>query len=292
MDSVKLANLLVSSILTAIGFVGNGILVFVFTRNKFIEVTMFRLLTVTSIWNFFYIFMLWPFNFPDFFQINVNVSICKLVIYFGYIFYSFSPWLVLLCSFDRVLIVVYPTKFKFRNKFKFQFIVTFLLLFIVCLLNIPFGYFSDLNGSLNDTYCGYTETLYLISIKIDLYLSILFFFLPFFLMILCTAVISFTLIKKRTIRNAEQHEKDKQFIITLFSLDLFYFICNLPYIVYILSYDAFDLVYFNTTGYIIFNHFFTIHISFNVFVNFFSNKLFRNYIFNIGSQNNNRIHPI
>ena len=287
------SNLIITICLTVIGLFGNLLATFIFSRKKFTEIAMFRYLISVNICNMINLLFVWPLNYPDLFKMTTNLISCKLIMYLSTLFYSLNPWLLLSCSLDRMLLVLYPHKFHFRKHLKYQLLEIIVFMIFMILTNIPIYVYFDLIQSSNSTSCGYTD---IIPITLDIYVSLVSVIIPSILMILSTSMVGYRLVKKKTLlqRKKERYNKDKKLIFALIAIDLFYFICNLPYSVFLLYYDFFHLNPFIMPGYNFFNNLTTVYNAFSFFTYFLSNSLVRNYIlqkFYSLFKNTTRIHP-
>jgi hypothetical protein len=130
-------NLTTAITISIIGLVGNTLVFYILTRPKFLKQSIFRYFLVTTGNNSFVLLTMWFYCMPDLFLMNSNSLSCKLTQYFGYLFYQFCPWIIVLNSFDRYLSVHFPTKFEFRTKLKYQVLALSIIFF-----NVKFDRFS------------------------------------------------------------------------------------------------------------------------------------------------------
>ena len=220
MDSKFYLNLSSSSVFTIIAFVGNNLVLFILTRENFIENSFFRYMIVATLFDTFHVLTIWPSNFPDFFLVNsIDIS-CKLYAFLAIVSGLGSPWMNLLSSIDRYLSVKYPTKFKFRNEFKYQALAIFSICLAICSVNVPFFLFVNVGengtGCVADTLDAgfYMNCLNLLMSTI----------IPCFFMLLSTGMIGYELIvlRRKTFGNLRHFHKEKRLVLTLFILNFFY----------------------------------------------------------------------
>ena len=273
-----------SIILTVIGFIGNSLVLFIFTRKKFRNVVMFRYLIVVGVSDLINLVTMWPYSYPDFFKMSTNSISCKVIVYLTNIIYCATSWFSLLCSLDRFLSVYYPRSFSMRKKLRFQVWVIGIIGIIMIIINVPFYLYFGIVYSSNATDCGYIDdniddNIIYIGFFMDLYASLTAVFIPFFLMVLSTALIGWRLIMKKNIlqENPRKFQKDKRLVKILFSLDLFFLFCNLPASVLTVVADSYSINYFGTFSYILVNNLTIVYNSLKFAVYFISNRLFREY---------------
>ena len=191
-----------------------------------------------------------------------------------------------LSSLDRYLSVKYPTKFKFREKFKFQLIAILLLCSLVSLIDAPFAILADIN---NSSSCSGVAPKYMPFITNQqasffmVFLSALMeTILPCSIMVLSTCFIGYELIvlKKKTV-NKKNFKKEKKMLKTLSSLNIFFFITTAPYSILILVYLILNGHFYGTLSYYIFHNVYRIYSSFSFFIFLASNTLFREHFISL-----------
>lgn len=272
-------NLISSILLTAIGLVGNTIVIFILLQKQFRKVSLFRYLIMATIIDTLNFLFIWPANHPNFFYLNRIPIICKLFQYLSYVVYQLSVWIIVLSSIDRFLAVKYSHKFHSRNKFKYQSGAVFIIFVVLMLVDIPFFLSYDVYEHGNETFCGYNPSSISIGFYMDLLNSFISTFVPFVLMILSTFIIGHHLIKHKTklIRNKNNFTKELQFVKVMCAIDIFYLICTLPFCILTVTYDALGVNYFGTLEFSIVNFLTYVYSSFDFFIYFSCNKLFREY---------------
>ena len=222
---------------------------------------------------------MWPYSYPDYFKMRTNSISCKSIIYLANVFYSAAAWFSLLCSLDRFLSVFFSANFGFRKKFKYQVLLIGIIGIIMIIINAPFYLYFDVIGAPNDTVCGYVEDIPYIGFTMDLHGALSAVFVPFFLMILSSALIGWRLIKKKSLQqaNPKKYKKDKRLIRILFSLDLFFLLCNLPSSILTIVADLYNINYFGTFLHKLVNNLTIVYNILKFFVYFVSNNLFREH---------------
>ena len=269
-----------SGLLTILGIIGNSIVLYIITRKEFIKETMFRYYIVVQVVDFLGFIMLWFWYIPITFGLGVSDLFCMIIEYIFYMMYSFYSWVNLLTSTDRLFSVIYPHDFSIRKTFKFQALAVPTLFFFSAVINVPnFLY----NVQSNLTFCGIadreTET---VIYSANLIVSDV---LPYSFMLINNIIIAHQIIvkKRRLMGNTRKLKKETQFVKTVFSMDMWFLICYLPFTLLDLIQSVLSL---HSEAYWVMVHYATIlliviQISFNIFVYLFFNKLFRKRFFSI-----------
>ena len=184
-----------------IGSIGNFLVFYISSRPKFRCVTIFRYLIVAMINDFFISITGWFYAVPNFFKANENLYSCKITQYFGYLFFQYGPWIIVLASLDRLASVKYPTKFQFRNDLKYQALALSVIFIILSLLNVLLCYFYDIEylgyqfESINTTQCNTRDVN--IQFYLDIYDCLIAAVIPFTIMITTTVIIARIFVKKK-----------------------------------------------------------------------------------------------
>ena len=264
-------------ILTIIGLIGNGFVLYVLTRKQFIKITLYRYLIAITISDVINLLFLWPMNYHHLFLMDSNSINCKSIMFTSSMFNSVTPWFILLSSFDRFLSIKYPLTYQYRKNLKYQIFAIFIITVVMILLNIPEFIFFDVTKDENNvTSCGYSDEN---ALACDIYYELFSLFVPFGLMIIITSLIGYILIKNKTSlqTNETKYKKNKHLIKVLIVLDLYFLICNLPYGIFTIYYAVLNINAYNSVGYTIVNDLTIVYNSFNFFVYMLSNKNFRKY---------------
>jgi hypothetical protein len=260
------------STLTVIGLLGNSFVFYILTRPKFFKKSIYRYMIFETILNTLLVIGAWIYNYPDIF-FNSSLTACKSIIYLSLSIYRLSPWIIALTAIDRYLSVKYPRKFEFRNKFKFQALAIFLVTLAIGLAGTP----NILNRTLdlNQTRCiTINQKTQIIMNIVNILLAVL---LPILIMSISTSLIYHQLKIQKKNLNSNNLRKESRLCKVLFSISLFYFICNLPYSVVTLINNLSALPIVGTFSFDIVLFISAIYPSCDFFIYFFTNKLFRSY---------------
>ena len=233
-------------ILTIIGLIGNPLVIYIFSRPKFLKVSMFRYLIAGTIADIVNLLANWSSVFPDAFLVNESSISCKLFYYFYYVPYQVCPWTLALSSADRFLSVKFPSKLKFRNNFNFQLTAIISIIVFISLVNIPIYWYHDLKV---DVGCVTTNNT--IEIYLDILNALLGAILPFFVMAVSTSLIWYELSKRKKCLKLEKqarYKKDVQLIKTLCIMDIYFLVLNIPYCIYMIICDLLEINAFDTIG--------------------------------------------
>ena len=199
-------NMASSLTITIASLIGNSIVFYILTRPEFLKQTLFRYMLIATISDAINSITIWPTNYPyDFLVFKVLIS-CKLFNFLVNISNSISPFMNVIGSIDTFLLVKYPTKFKFRKKFKFQIFVTFILLFFLSIVNIPNYYYAVL---ISDECVYETEV-------IEFYVTVMVTFveviLPFTLVVIFSILTYFNLVERKKLAHHDNFSKEKRFL--------------------------------------------------------------------------------
>jgi len=261
-------------IIKFIGIPGNFMIIYIYTRENFRKVPMFRYFIVSTLFETINLLLYWPLISSS---INSNSLFCKLSQYLSYLVSLNISWIGVLVSIDRYLSIKYPYKFKFRSEFIYQMIFIISILIISILINIPIAhYYSSYNNT-----CDIKDEE--ISLKINIIDLLVSTVIPFIIMILSSALIGSYLIKNKMKFKDKTLDKEKQLIKILFSMDIFFFICYSPYSVYAIleaknNIDDSSKSYYEKL-YLFVNFVLLIYCSFGFFMHLICNIQFRKYFF-------------
>ena len=269
-------NFISTTVLTAIGLVGNSLVVFILSRPEFLKVPMFRYLIAATIFDTINVLLSWPSVYPDAFQVNNLPISCKLYIYLFYIPFQASPWIIALSSVDRYLSIKYPKSLNFRNQFKYQLLAIIIILIGILLIDIPFYIYHDVLS--NETGCVPTE--YKIEFYLDVLDALISTIIPFIIMILSTILTSCLIVSQKAKLqkdNSKKFQKEMQLIKVLLAMDIYFLICNLPYCILTIVDDVLAINYFGTFSFYILNALTYVFSSCDFIIYFSFNKLFRKH---------------
>ena len=280
-DFNKYYSALSAIFLTTFGLTGNLIVLYVYTRKTFSSVPMFRYYAISVIFETLELLLIWPFNYPDFFQFNQNSVSCKTVQYFAYLFGEFISWIGVVISVDRFISIKYTHQYQIRKKLSFQIKVLSIIFLISSLIYSPYLIFNDLTTSeSNETFCVVEDTITSIWIHVaDFFISTL---IPFIIMIILSCITGYYLINNKTKLNLKKFKKEKRLYKILISMNIFFFLCYFPWSAYVITNDVYILnnisadymsIVYNITNFIIF-----LYCSCSFFVHLICNRKFRSYL--------------
>ena len=269
-----------SIVFPVLSVVGNSLIIYVLTKPLFRKETFFRYLTVASIFDILSVLCIWLAYFPDFFLINKVDIMCKLYGFLPNLINEYSTWIIVLSSIDRLLAVRYPLKFDFRKEFKYQALIMLILFILLVLINLPYWFFLLIQPEY-----GLCLTVFDLSIYTYLNVSVAVYqvFLPFGLMVIINSITVYTLMRsqvERTTTNgikSKKFAKQKKLLRTLIGMNLLFLFTNFPSRIlyfmneYKVSTEVIDSLYLLRF----------VYFSFDFFVIFFSNYLFRKYCLSI-----------
>ena len=197
---------------------------------------------------------------------------------------------MVLNSFDRYISVKYPTKLKFRSKFKYQLLALAILFVLLITIDLLFFFFYDVQISKNHISKRTCITTHVfIGFFIDLANLLVSTIIPFFLMMFCTISTGHHFIaNKSRLQKTKSNFKNKyQFVKTMWATDIFFLVCNLPFCIQQLTFDIFAIknrtFFYSTLIFDVSNLLIYIQCSCSFFIYLCCNNLFRRYFFSIFS---------
>lgn len=244
----RILNLVFPLVLIPIGSVSNMITVFIYQQKPFKKSSIRFYYSICGIIDTLALiigsikFFLMATNLIE---ILTYTSIgCKFFITSIYILSEYSAWILVITSIDRLVFILnYSSLFFFKTK-KFRYYISFLLFFIIFLINLPSVIFlqittEKINGNSSNQEIVYTceldsESFYTNEIRdvIDLFLYAL---LPFTFMIVSNGLISYKIIKsknkfkqKACLAKPKKHKKEHQLAVTIIGMNFLFLILNLP----------------------------------------------------------------
>ena len=161
---------------------------------------------------------------------------CKFFIGVFLILLEIQAWVTAISSLDRLITVLQPYNYLFKNKFKFQIAVVILIILIVTVLISPAFIYMDAVNFGNQSLCFYTELWSAFYMKYQY----LFFrvTLPFVVMIISSVIITWKMyrMKARLSSNTSREKEANLFKALIFS-DIFFILFRLPMLFYIILYQ-------------------------------------------------------
>ena len=163
----------------------------------------------------------------------LNTITCKTYIGIYVFIVQTQAWITTLSSVDRMISVLKPRDYLFKNKFMFQMttmVITALILFILLL---PHFFYYDIVIVNNQTTCTYTTSWSKVYQRIEF--SLFRAILPFIIMIICSITITFKMCRvKANVSTNKNREREKKLFKSLIGLDLFFILFRLPMLIFVL----------------------------------------------------------
>jgi len=228
----------------------------------------------------------------NYFQLAYNLYIgtlsdysCKLWNYCNYSFAIVSSYLIVYISLERCISITRPSWKFFMRKARHQLIWFILVEFACMLYYLPVGlYYKGF-----PTYDNVTLTLICDFVDTNAQLLISYMDLiaravvPFFLMIICSVTLIYSLFKSRlrVVENflAEENQsfyKELRLAVSSISLNLIYIITQLPLSIIMFQTDYFSDLYYEFSFYI-----FYFSYAINFYIILATNSLFRSRFFSL-----------
>ena len=269
------------------GVIGNIFSFIVFSRNKF-RVTFFsvyfRVLAFTDTFTLLFIINDFPAAYFNEDIQNSSYITCKMFYYFIYSISPVSAWILVVVSFDRMLNIIRPNQYLFMKKKKLQIVICSVIFLYNTIYYIPQAIYKEyqIQANLSNSSEIVYKCIGLNEEKIvdwmDLFNSTI---IPFILMIIFTSITVKRLFKSRSKASIEVNGKiknrDVKFALTSISLNIFFFIFNLPVCIFhvVTHYIVLEDADFSLLNIIIL---FCFYLNFGIvfYVNFFTNPLFKN----------------
>lgn len=239
-------------IFIVIGSIGNVISIVIFSHKDLKKHSTSVYLRFSSFVNLITLFYLPVMTVPSIWPIST--FFCKIFLAIMMLLIEIQSWIVTFCSLDRLVTVVKPHKFLFKNKFKFQLGIVIGALVTIFCLNFPYLYFYEKEyHHSGQTMCLLPkEALFLQAYTTYEYIFVRVL-IPFSLMIVSSLMIVKKVSKNKMLlmvsfnsRFKVKYRMVKVFLIT----DTFFLIFRIPMVFYtLLEYDE---------GKIFYNFFFSI----------------------------------
>ena len=275
MEEIKYRFSIIScAVFMPIGIIGNIISIVIFGHSEFRKQAITTYLIIISIINLTTIFQM-----PNQLMLHYWSGIvdwnfaCKISTAFFMITRQSATWILCLSSVDRMITVMAPMKFQFKDTKKFQIVVVILIFLIITAADFPILY-SIKNYVLpnNVSFCSFPlePNLLWFSTYSRVSLTVFGVILTFIIMITSSALIVWTLLKSKSkFARDKSFRKELNLTKSLLIMDAFFIITTLPMNIYAYVYMADPFV--NRVFYILsnFNNIFL----FVIF--YFCNKLYR-----------------
>ena len=282
MEAIKYNFSIISSaVFVPIGVIGNIISIVIFGHSQFRKQPIATYLIIVSIINITVIIQI-PNQLLNNYWTGISDwnILCKLTIAIFIITRKAETWTVSLCSVDRMVTVMAPMKFQFKDTKTFQ-IVSVIL---ICLINVAADfpiYFSTKSYAIpnNETLCFFPlePDYFWFTQYSQISLTIFGSGLPFLIMITSSVLIVWTLLKSKVkLSRSKRFQKELNLTRSLVLMDAFFILTALPmvidvYINLISDLFVYEILYMLSNFYNIF-----------LFLLFFSfNKLYRAIFYNL-----------
>jgi hypothetical protein len=250
MDTIQFYFATISTTLwIAIGSIGNIFSIIIFNSKEFNRDSTANYFIFASIMNIIAIFHLPLLMFPSIW-LPTTIS-CMIMLGFKVLITQMHSWIVAFCSLDRVITVMAPHKFLFKNKLKFQIgmIVVVLLMIGVSFIPMVYPYQTAISEKTSDnqTRCSFlfkkefNWAIFYYKIQYILFTAVL----PFFIMITSSFLIVLTLWKSKNKvscnnrdsinNNSKRHNvREIQLAKSLVTMDFFFILFKLPMLLYLM----------------------------------------------------------
>jgi hypothetical protein len=274
------------------GIIGNIMAFLVFSRKKFkktIFENYFRLLIITN--------SIIPLNEINLFLDNIfhiklhsiSYFICKTRLYINFALCPIGAWILVIVSLDQMINIKYPSKFSFKNKKKFQYLISAILIIVNFALYIPiiietkYQTIFMVNNVTNQTdvihKCNLDDKSIVGLLWFDLFNSA---FIPFSLMFVFSLISVIRLFQSRLSASNRLSPRDIRFAYVTLSFNFIFLVLNLPIVsvniiaTYInINPDILNIIYIIVI--MLFDSFCGIFF----YLNFITNSLFKNEFFKL-----------
>ena len=279
-------------VIIPLGTIGNILALLVYTRKNFWH-TPFGfynscLLIVDSL-----ILYVGALKFPliafDIINLTTHSEFtCKFFTAGIYILPQFSSWILVLISFERLVVIRSFRILFYVKKRSFQFISIVLIFLIILLINFPNiiylkvkqkeGYYPNSTNTPNNSRCEMVDSIIDHHTR-DIIDLLAYTLSPFILMTTCSILISITIIKSRRKfkRKLRSLRKEYQLSFTLIFTNLVFLILNSPICVIMVIKSSRKTDEYNSKlelAYTIGNILAYINFSISVLINFVINRMF------------------
>jgi hypothetical protein len=290
-ETLNSFNMATSIIITIIGVFGNSISLYIFLSKDFRHQSMNRWLAALTLTDLICVLLVWPQNVPSTYE--PTPFNCKFVMFIVLHTYTLCAMLITITSIDRMLAVVYPTRFLIRKKIWCQATVLLLTCIFTAVVNSPYLVYYDVVQQDNQTICHYNTPF--VNFYLDIFLLFIYLVIPVAIIMTCTIAISHRLssLKFKSGRLTNSH-KDTYLTKTLFGACLFFFVMNAPVNIGVIFTD-YNIFFGHDINENIFiynclNFFSLLHNSCPFLVYLICNKLFRMKFFSLFVFKK-RVHP-
>jgi hypothetical protein len=277
MDSLQLIiTIILSVVFLIIGLFGNLISLFIYNNKEFKNHSATIYFKFICILNIIIVLIISPYGMaPIIF--DLNIINCKINTVLIVIFPEIKSWVLAICSLDRFISFIAPSKLLLKNNFKFQVSLLAFVIIFFGILTFPYGYYMNISENENETVCSVPQDKELT--WVFEYFKIEYFFFrtifPFTIIIITSIIIGWRMYRRKALLSQNPNRKrEEQFIKSLIAMDLSFIIFRLPLIFYILiTYKGETSVAFDL-NYTIFNAISSLNAVISVFIFLSFNKKF------------------
>lgn len=229
-----------SFVLIPIGIVLNLSQMLILLRKRFLLSIMAMYYQIISFYNILILLVTW-FHFmskSDLTEIDFITDIgCKLLSFFFRLAYQICSWLNVLVTLDRLIFIVFSTKFKFWRSKKNILILFFSSHIIFFLVNIPNFYFNSISRTTNISNQTFMTKICSSSFEMFILRSVTSqvtgVYVPIALMIILNEILIYKVVQSRqNFKQKSQMGKDTNFAYTLIGSNIAFLILMSPFSVY------------------------------------------------------------
>jgi hypothetical protein len=224
------------SVLISIGIFGNIISIIIFKSKTFKNQSFSRYLACTCIINIIVLLYL-PIMLMMSTIFIINSINCKLIVGIRVLITETQAWVLALCSLDRLISVVIPYKFQFKNKLNFQIGIISIVIIILALFLMPAAYYYETEiNKYNQTECSLPlkHELAWVFLYFKIQYLLLRTVLPFLIMIITSVVIVLKISRtKRKLTTNKHQQRERQLAKSLVIMDIFFILFRLPMVFYL-----------------------------------------------------------
>jgi hypothetical protein len=285
--------LILTSVVSLLGIFSNILSIVIYRKNKDLKKQSTTIYLVFScILNIVICFYLPIQIIPS--LMPVNIVNCKLYLAITTAIPQLKSWTLVFCAVDRMVTVVLPQKFKFREILKYQLISILTTFIILTVLFIPcvIYYGIEINAK-NQTLCSsltssdYQWVVYYYKYNYLLIRTVI----PISIMLFCSIITAWKLYKSKTeILQVSDGRKELQFGVALVTMDICFVLFRIPLIIYIIitEHDSANRIIYDF-NYSILNLIGVTNIVISFFIFLIFNKIFRSHCFRLLSCKRARI---
>ena len=170
---------------------------------------------------------------------TIDTFTCKTIPAFYIWIVQVQSWIITAGSIDRMISVLKPTKYLFKNKLKFQLTVIAIISIVIFLLMAPNLFYYDAIPSIhnkNITICLYPieQDLKWVTNYFKISFNLFRSTLPFLIMIVSSIIVAYVVQKSKTrVCSHSNRRQEIHLFISLAALDIFFIIFRLPMFVYL-----------------------------------------------------------